>query len=110
MNTSVGRFLPNALRRTTRVVVLCLAPAWACTGAWAQTDLVPQTGPNPAQQAVPNTKRQELRSVVRQPSAPGEVKPAELHHLNAQERSQLRRQLTRELRAQNAAVAEASRP
>ncbi len=72
--------------------------------AWAQTDTATQSA---------SERRQELRSMVRQPQgAPASAsdKALEQRHLNAEERSQLRRQLARELPAHSATLADASRP
>jgi hypothetical protein len=104
MNTRVASLILTSWRSLARSVVLGLLPLVGWPLAWAQTD---------AAQQGPNAKRQELRNMVRQPhptpaSASGKV--VEQRHLSAEERSQLRRQLTRELRAQNAALADASRP
>jgi hypothetical protein len=81
-----------------------LASLLACAAAWGQDD--------PLQQ-----RRQELRSTVRQQGADGVATvnynkqansgtdskvagPVNLRHLTAEERSELRRQLARDLRAQ----------
>ncbi len=78
-----------------------LVAVLACSSTLAQTE--------PQQQL----RKQELRSAVRQvvatPAGPRQT-PAELaadeslRHLNAQERSELRRQLTRDLRAQRSST------
>jgi Spy/CpxP family protein refolding chaperone len=104
MNTHVGWLIPRNTRTVACTAVLGLAAALGCAGAAAQADA--------ARMSDPNARRTELRSMVRQPQqgATTSGKAAELRHLSAEERSQLRRQLTRELRAQNAAVADASRP
>lgn len=85
-------------------LTLGLASLLACTAAWGQDD--------PLQQ-----RRQELRSTVRQQRGDGVATinyskpatsgadnqaagPANLRHLSAEERTELRRQLARDLRAQ----------
>jgi hypothetical protein len=103
MNTRVASLILTSWRSLVRSAVLGMLPLVGGPLAWAQTE---------AAQG-PSAKRQELRNMVRQPqpspaSASGKV--VEQRHLSAEERSQLRRQLTRELRAQNAALADASRP
>lgn len=104
MNTQVGWLILSRPRNLGCTALLGLAAAFGCTGAAAQA--------NATHMPDPNARRTELRTMVRQPqqSAAANGKVVELRHLNAEERSQLRRQLTRELRAQNAAVADASRP
>jgi hypothetical protein len=104
MNTQVGWLIFRHPRGVTCTAVLGLAAALGSAGTAAQTDA--------AQMPDPSARRTELRSMVRQPqqSAAANSKAAELRHLSAEERLQLRRQLTRELRAQTAAVADASRP
>jgi hypothetical protein len=104
MNTHVGWLISRSTRSATCTAVLGLAAALGCAGAAAQADA--------AHLPDPNARRTELRSMVRQPQqgTAANGKAAELRHLSAEERSQLRRQLTRELRAQTAAVADASRP
>jgi hypothetical protein len=85
-------------------LTLGLASLLACSAAWGQDD--------PLQQ-----RRQELRSTVRQQRADGVATvnynkqansgtdskaagPVNLRHLTAEERTELRRQLARDLRAQ----------
>ena len=104
MNTHVAWLMLTPWRSVVRGAVLGLLPALGSPLAWAQTD--------PSAQGQ-SARRQELRSIVRQPQptpASASGKAIEQRHLTAEERSQLRRQLTRELRAQNAALADASRP
>jgi hypothetical protein len=104
MNTRVAWLMLRSWRSLTSGAMLGLLPVLGSPTAWAQTDAASQGQ---------STRRQELRSIVRQPQAtPASAsgKAIEQRHLNAEERSQLRRQLTRELRAQNAALADASRP
>ncbi len=104
MNIRVAWVILKSSRNLASGAMLGLLPLLGTPVAWAQSDNTPHSA---------NARRLELRSSVRQPQAtPASTsgKAAEPHHLNAQERSQLRRQLTRELRAQNAALADASRP
>jgi hypothetical protein len=104
MFTQVVRSPSSAWRHAVRGAMLGLLPFVGGPLAWAQNEAAAQSA---------NERRQELRSVVRQPQAapsPESAKASEQRHLNAQERSQLRRQLTRDLRAQNATLADASRP
>jgi hypothetical protein len=85
-------------------VTVGLASLLACAAAWGQDDPVQQ-------------RRQELRSTVRQQRADGVATvnynkqassgtdskaagPVNLRHLTAEERTELRRQLARDLRAQ----------
>lgn len=102
MNTHVGRLI--FARCTVGFAVLSLAATLGSVSAWAQSDAAPVAGPD--------ARRNELRMVVRQPQqgATAAVNAAGPRHLSAEERSQLRRQLTRELRAQNAAVSVSTRP
>jgi hypothetical protein len=102
MNTHNGWLILTRIPR--RVALLSLGCTLVGLSAWAQGDAAPL--------AVPDARRTELRTMVRQspPAAPTAGKTTDPHHLSADERSQLRRQLTRELRAQNAAVAPSTRP
>jgi hypothetical protein len=104
MNTQVGWLILSRSRNIGCTAMLGLAAAFGCTGATAHQDA--------AHMPDPNARRTELRTMVRQPhqSAAANGKTIEPRHLTAEERSQLRRQLTRELRAQTAALADASRP
>jgi hypothetical protein len=102
MNTHVGWLI--SARISARVAVVGLACTLGGLSAWAQSDVAPMAGPD--------ARRTELRTMVRQPAltTPAVGKTIDSHHLSAEERSQLRRQLTRELRAQSAAVAPSTRP
>jgi hypothetical protein len=104
MNTRAAWLMVTSWRNVTGSAVLGLLPVLGGSVAWAQTETAPSGQ---------SARRHELRSIVRQPQAALPAaggKAVEQRHLTAEERSQLRRQLTRELRAQNAALADASRP
>jgi hypothetical protein len=104
MNTRVAWLMLTSWRSVARYAVLSLLPVLGIPMAWAQTETATQD---------PSARRQELRNTVRQPHATpaaASAKAMDQRHLSAEERLQLRRQLTRELRAQSAALADASRP
>jgi hypothetical protein len=106
MLTNILFLRPVRLRPAVRPKSLS-AKAWGLVAALACSSTLAQTEP---QQQL---RKQELRSAVRQvvvtPAGPRQT-PADLaadenmRHLNAQERGELRRQLTRDLRAQRSST------
>ncbi len=104
VSSQVRAFGSGLTLRVAAFLAALLASVIACSPAWAQDD--------PLQQ-----RRQELRSTVRQqrgdgvapvnfskqPNSGADNKaagPVNLRHLTAEERTELRRQLARDLRAQ----------
>jgi hypothetical protein len=104
MTTRVACLVLTSWRSLAHRAMLAVLPVLASPLAWAQTPNAPQN---------PSARRQELRSIVSQPQATPALlsaKAAEQHHLSPEERSQLRRQLAREIRAQAATQPDVSRP
>ena len=92
--TKIRRVGPTRSRVWTRWALCALVPSVLCLPVSAQTD-------GSAQQKV-EARVPELRNWVRQPQSSAPTNP---RHLNAQERAELRKQLSRELRAQAAVSA-----
>ncbi len=104
MTTRFARLVVTSWRSLAHCSVLAMLAFLASPQAWAQT-------PNALQD--PSARRQELRSLVSQSHATpawSSSKASEQLHLSPEERSQLRGQLAREIRAQAAAQRNVSRP
>jgi hypothetical protein len=90
------RLLALLPRGAAHAAVLGMCLALGSGAVVAQTDAAPQ--PNP------HARRDELRSIMRQQPGAAPVAPvASPRYLSAEERNLLRRQLSRELNAQNTA-------